>query len=115
VASEAPDAEPYLNIQEAHFVKKLWKRSKYRPGCLIKRIKGYYLVESPYGASYGKPVGRDPITDKPKLSFDSRKYEHAGHVKWSALIASGRLVKENTYGRADNITRNSLVPTDNSR
>jgi hypothetical protein len=108
------DDKENLNIQEAHFVKKLWKRSKNRPGYLIKRIKGYYVVESPYGVSYGKPVGPDPITGKPKLSFDSKLYEHAGHVKWSALIASGRFVKESAHGRTDNITRNSLVPTDNA-
>ncbi len=102
---------PKPNIQESPYSKKFWKRSLRRPGHLIKRIKGYYIVESPYGASYGKSVGRDPKTGKPKLSFNSKLYEHAGHVKWSALEASGRLVKEIMHGRSDTIPRNGRPDT----
>lgn len=102
---------PKLNIQESDYVKKLWKRSRERPGYLIKRIKDYYLVESPYGASYGVVVGRDPETGKPQLSFNSKLYEHAGHVKWSALEASGRLVKEIIHGRPDTISGNARPDT----
>lgn len=74
----------------AYFEAKKWKRSRVRKGWLIARIRGYDPVESEYGVSYLKVVGRRPK----RTSGDYSLYEHAGFFTWSALQAAGRFVKE---------------------
>jgi hypothetical protein len=101
---------PKPNIQEATFDKKSWKRSLRRPGFLIRRIKGYDIVENgPYGVSYVKVLNRKAKPGIQKTSSDSRLYEHAGFFTWSALERMGRVVKEKQYGRSETIPRNGAI------
>jgi hypothetical protein len=97
---------PKSNIQETTYDKKLWKRSHQRPGRLIRRIKGYDIVENgSYGVSYVKVLNRKAGPGSQKTSSDSRLHEHAGFFTWSALERMGRVVKEKQYGRSETVSR----------
>jgi hypothetical protein len=101
---------PKPNIQETTFDKKLWKRSRQRPGYLIRRIRGYDMVENgSYGVSYVKVLNRKAGPGNQKTSSDSRLYEHAGFFTWSALERMGRVVKEKQYGRSETVTRTGVL------
>lgn len=68
------------------FDNKLWKRSRVKPGMLIKRIPGYDINELEYGVNYLRQL------PKGKTSADSTKYPHAGFFTWRVLAECGRLV-----------------------
>lgn len=72
----------------------LWKESREKPGHLIRRIKGYDIVEETYGVKYLYVVDRSPK----KTSADFTLYEHAGYFTWAALEKAGRVVKNETLG-----------------
>ena len=73
----------------AEYDKKRWKLSRVKTaeGVLIKRIKGYDLVENEYGVAFLKRLGRN------QTSADTLTYPLAGFFNWQALAASGRLSK----------------------
>lgn len=71
---------------------KEWKKSRKRPGYLIRRIPGYDISEDEYGASYLFVVSRRG--GKKSTSADPTQYEHAGFFNWATLEVAGRMVKE---------------------
>lgn len=88
------DLADYTGKVSTHFSgfdRKIWKRSRERPGFLIRRIKGYDISEDKYGVSYLFVTGRQP---KKRTSADFASHEHAGFFNWQALEKIGRLVKE---------------------
>ncbi|HMV87941.1 MAG TPA: hypothetical protein PLD20_24455 [Blastocatellia bacterium] len=70
---------------QASFDKKAWKLSREKPGCLIRRIKGYDITEDKYGISY--------LYRLPGGATTTQQGEHAGYYNWLALEAAGRLKK----------------------
>jgi len=73
----------------AEYDNKRWKLSRVKAseGVLIKRIKGYDLVENEYGVAYLKRLGRN------QTSADTLTYPLAGFFNWQALAVAGRLSK----------------------
>jgi len=74
----------------AIFDKKIWKRSREKPGYLIKRFKGYNPVEDKYGVQYLYVLSRKPD----RTSGDYSVYPFAGFFNWEALANTGLFVKE---------------------
>lgn len=74
----------------AIYDKKKWKRSREKPGFLIKRIRGYNPVEDKYGVSYLYVLSRKPD----RTSGDYSVYPFAGFFNWEALGNAGLFVKE---------------------
>lgn len=72
------------------FDKKHWKRSRLKPGWLIRRMTGYSIVENEYGVQYLGVVSRKPD----KMSADSIKYPLAGFFTWSAMVKRTLLAEE---------------------
>jgi hypothetical protein len=74
----------------AEYDEKRWKLSRIKAseGVLIKRIKGYDLVENEYGVAYLKRLG-----GRNKTSADTLTYPFAGFFNWQALAVAGRLSK----------------------
>lgn len=75
---------------EIEYDAKKWKRSRERPGWLIRRIKGYSISEDKYGVSYLFVLSRKPD----RTSADMLSYPFAGFFNWVALEDAGRLKKE---------------------
>lgn len=80
-----------------------WKKSRVKPGFLIRRIKGYDIVESEYGVSYLFVVTRKPSK---VTSGDCSLYEHAGFNTWKTMEMTGRLKKGESNGRTERIAGN---------
>lgn len=78
-----------------------WKRSRYQPGFLIKRIPGHKIVEDGYGVSYLYVLSWRP--DRTKV--DKRLYPLSGYYNWKALTASEWLTEESN-GRIHASSRN---------
>lgn len=74
----------------ADFDKKHWKRSRIKPGWLIRRLTGYSIVENEYGVQYLGVVGRKPD----RMSADSLEYPLAGFFIWSVMVERSLLVEE---------------------
>lgn len=81
--------------RETDYEAKKWKRSRVKPGWLIKRIRGYNIVESEYGVQYLYVVSRKPD----RTSADYSLYPFAMFCTWLALTDSGLLVKEKIRDR----------------
>lgn len=79
----------------ATYNRSTWKRSRVKPGYLIKRLKSYSPVETEYGVSYLFVLSRKPD----KTSADNSVYGLAGYFNWKSLEESGLLVKERKYDR----------------
>ena len=86
-----------LNAQSAmadssaeSFDKKKWKRSRLRPGWLIKRLTGYQPVEDEYGCQYLGVVSRKPD----RMSADRSAFPFAGFLTWESMMESDLLVTE---------------------
>ncbi len=74
----------------ADFDKKHWKRSRVKPGWLIRRLTGYSIVENEYGVQYLGVVSRKPD----RMSADSLTYPLAGFFTWSVMAKQSLLVEE---------------------
>jgi hypothetical protein len=74
----------------AVYDKKIWKRSREKPGYLIKRFRGYNPVEDKYGVQYLYVLSRKPD----RTSGDYSVYPFAGFFNWAALANTGLFVKE---------------------
>ena len=74
-----------------------WKRSRKRPGYLIRRMKGYSIAETEYGVSYLWVLSRKPDL----TTADNSAHALAGYFNWKALEMSGLLVKERKSDRKD--------------
>lgn len=74
----------------ADFDKKHWKRSRVKPGWLIRRLTGYSIVENEYGVQYLGVVSRKPD----RMSADSLIYPLAGFFTWSVMAKQSLLVEE---------------------
>ena len=74
----------------ADFDKKHWKRSRIKPGWLIRRLTGYSIVENEYGVQYLGVVSRKPD----RMSADSLEYPLAGFFIWSVMAERSLLVEE---------------------
>ena len=72
------------------FDKKKWKRSRLRPGWLIKRLTGYQPVEDEYGCQYLGVVSRKPD----RMSADRSIFPFAGFLTWESMMESDLLVTE---------------------
>lgn len=72
-----------------------WKKSRIKPGNLIRRREGYNLVETEYGVSYLFVVSRKPD----RTSADYSVHPFAGFFNWKSLEESGLLVKEKKDGK----------------
>jgi hypothetical protein len=72
------------------FEKSRYKRSRKRPGFLIRRMPGYSIAETEYGVSYLWVVSRKPD----RTTADNSVHPLAGYFNWKALEASGLLCKE---------------------
>ncbi len=72
------------------FDKKKWKRSRLRPGWLIKRLTGYQPVEDEYGCQYLGVVSRKPD----RMSADRSTFPFAGFLTWESMMESDLLVTE---------------------
>lgn len=88
--AEVVDIKNFRAKVSSHSKGEKWKPSRIRPGYLIKRIKGYDVVESEYGVSYLYVTTRKP---KKATSGDFGQYEHAGFSTWATLEKNGRLKK----------------------
>lgn len=67
-----------------------WKRSRKKPGYLIRRMAGYSIAETEYGVSYLWVLSRKPDL----TTADNSVYPLAGYFNWKSLKASGLLAKE---------------------
>jgi len=74
----------------ADFDKKQWKRSRVKPGWLIRRLTGYSIVENEYGVQYLGVVSRKPD----RMSADSLIYPLANFFTWTAMAKRSLLVEE---------------------
>ncbi len=85
----------FSHLTELEYNSKKWKRSRVKPGYLVKRIPGYIIVESEYGVQYLKVLQWNPT----RTSADLDLYPVAQFCNWEALTDAGRLVKEKTSER----------------
>jgi hypothetical protein len=85
----------FSHLTELEYNSKKWKRSRVKPGYLVKRISGYIIVESEYGVQYLKVLQWNPT----RTSADLDLYPVAQFCNWEALTDAGRLVKEKTSER----------------
>lgn len=74
----------------AHYDRAKWKRSRVRPGFMIRRVPGYSIAETEYGVSYLWVLSRKPD----RTSADKSKFGFAGYFNWQALSGTGLLCKE---------------------
>jgi hypothetical protein len=79
------------------FDKATWKRSRKKPGYLIRRMLGYSIAETEYGVSYLWVLSRKPD----RTTADNSVHPLAGYFNWKALEASGLLCKERKYDKRD--------------
>jgi hypothetical protein len=79
------------------FDRKTWKRSRIRPGWLIRRMPGYSIAETEYGISYLWVISRKPD----RTSADNSVFPLAGYFNWKSLEASGLLRKERKHEKRD--------------
>jgi len=85
------------------FDKGIWKRSRRKPGYLIRRMAGYSIAETEYGVSYLWVLSRKPD----RTTADNSVHPLAGYFNWKALEASGLLCKErkdDKRGKTDTAT-----------
>ena len=103
---QEPKAEPVENKQNVFqlsaqrgmvFDKSRYKRSRKRPGFLIRRMPGYSIAETEYGVSYLWVISRKPD----RTTADNSVHPLAGYFNWKALEASGLLCKERKYDKRD--------------
>jgi len=100
--SQVVDIETFRPKVNSHSADEKWKKSRVKVGDLIKRIKGYDIVESEYGVSYLFVISRKP---EKKTSADFTIYEHAGFSTWRTLENNGR-VKRGESSEGINRNRN---------
>lgn len=87
-----------LNTQRGVvFDKSKWKRSRKKPGYLIRRMTGYSIAETEYGVSYLWVLSRKPD----RTTADNSVHPLAGYFNWKALESSGALWKERKYDKRD--------------
>jgi len=95
---ERKDNVVQLNTQRGVvYEKSKWKRSRKKPGYLIRRMEGYSIPETEYGVSYLWVLSRKPD----RTTADNSVHPLAGYFNWKALEASGLLVKERKSDRRD--------------
>ena len=74
-----------------------WKRSRKKPGYLIRRMPGHSIAETEYGVSYLRVLSRKPDL----TTADNSVYPLAGYFNWKSLEASGLLCKERKHGNRE--------------
>jgi hypothetical protein len=74
----------------ADFDRSQWKKSRIKPGYLIRRREGYNIVESEYGVQYLFAISRKPD----RTSGDYSVHPFAGFFNWKSLEGAGLFVKE---------------------
>jgi len=79
------------------FDKSRYKRSRKKPGFLIRRMAGYSIAETEYGVSYLWVISRKPD----RTTADNSVHPLAGYFNWKALEASGLLCKERENDKRD--------------
>jgi hypothetical protein len=79
------------------FDKAVWKRSRKKPGYLIRRMAGYSIAETEYGVSYLWVLSRKPD----RTTADNSVHPLAGYFNWKALESSGLLCKERKSDKRD--------------
>jgi hypothetical protein len=103
---QAPKTQPAENKNNvfqlsaqrgAVYEKSKWKRSRKKPGYLIRRMTGYSIAETEYGVSYLWVVSRKPD----RTTADNSVHPLAGYFNWKALEASGLFCKERKYDKRD--------------